>query len=42
MTKRFLLLALLITLLSACGNKGPLVLPDKTPPAPASQPSTDG
>ena len=42
---RTLVLALLALSLSACGNKGPLVMPDKpgqtetTPPAPAAQPA---
>ncbi|HQY50072.1 MAG TPA: lipoprotein, partial [Thermomonas sp.] len=31
MTKRIVLLALLLTALAACGNKGPLVMPDKKP-----------
>lgn len=44
MTKRLVLLSLLSCLLAACGNKGPLVLPEKpaadapaapAPPAPA-------
>lgn len=44
MTKRLVLLSLLSCLLAACGNKGPLVLPEKpaadapvapVPPAPA-------
>lgn len=37
MTKRIALLTLLSCLLAACGNKGPLVLPDK--PAPAGTPA---
>ena len=40
MIKRAILLLLLSCLLAACGNKGPLVLPDKpqtdTAPAPAA------
>ena len=38
MIKRLAVLALLVCALSACGNKGPLLLPDKKPanPAPAS------
>lgn len=32
MNKRFLLLALLACLLAACGNKGPLVMPQKPVP----------
>lgn len=44
MTKRLVLLSLLSCLLAACGNKGPLVLPEKpaadapvapVPPVPA-------
>lgn len=31
MTKRIALLTLLSCLLAACGNKGPLVLPDQAP-----------
>ncbi|WP_256645899.1 LPS translocon maturation chaperone LptM [Thermomonas paludicola] len=41
MTKRIAFLSLLLCLLTACGNKGPLVLPDAPPadaPA-ASQPA---
>lgn len=45
MTKRIVLLALLFTALAACGNKGPLVMPDKkpapTPVAPKDTPPTD-
>jgi predicted small lipoprotein YifL len=37
MTKRIALLTLLSCLLAACGNKGPLVLPDA--PAPAETPA---
>lgn len=37
MTKRIALLTLLSCLLAACGNKGPLVLPDA--PAPAEAPA---
>lgn len=37
MTKRIAFLSLLLCLLTACGNKGPLVLPDK--PAPAGTPA---
>ena len=33
MIKRIVLLSLLSCLLAACGNKGPLVLPDKPVPA---------
>ena len=40
MTKRLVLLSLLSCLLAACGNKGPLVLPEKpaadAPVAPAA------
>ena len=40
MTKRLVLLSLLSCLLAACGNKGPLVLPEKpaadAPATPAS------
>ncbi|MDE2407023.1 MAG: lipoprotein [Xanthomonadaceae bacterium] len=37
MTKRIVFLVLLLCTLTACGNKGPLVLPDKKPaPAPAA------
>ncbi|MBZ0087154.1 MAG: lipoprotein [Thermomonas sp.] len=46
MIKRIALLSLLSCLLAACGNKGPLVLPDKpdaatpaTPATPATQPA---
>ena len=43
MTKRLVLLSLLSCLLAACGNKGPLVLPDKPAPAtPAAEPPVDG
>jgi predicted small lipoprotein YifL len=48
MNKRFLLLALLACLLAACGNKGPLVMPQKPVPVeeqevkPAPQPPADG
>ena len=35
MTKRLALLSLLSCLLAACGNKGPLVLPEQ--PAPAAE-----
>ena len=41
---RLLLATALCAALAACGNKGPLVLPDAPPsdlPAPASPPSTD-
>lgn len=38
MTKRLVLLSLLSCLLAACGNKGPLVLPEK--PAPAAEAPT--
>lgn len=31
MTKRIVFLALLLCFLAGCGNKGPLVLPDKKP-----------
>ena len=42
MTKRLVLLSLLSCLLAACGNKGPLVLPDKPAPAEApEQPATE-
>ena len=36
MTKRIALLTLLSCLLAACGNKGPLVLPDAPAPADTS------
>lgn len=40
MTKRIALLTLLSCLLAACGNKGPLVLPDQAPAeAPADAPA---
>ena len=54
MTKRLVLLSLLSCLLAACGNKGPLVLPEQpaaapaeqtpaeTPPAPAAEPPANG
>ena len=35
MTKRLVLLSLLSCLLAACGNKGPLVLPEQPAAAPA-------
>lgn len=53
MTKRIALLTLLSCLLAACGNKGPLVLPDQAPAetptdapadapaAPATEPPAD-
>ena len=41
MTKRIVSIALLLGLLTACGNKGPLVLPDKKPAdAPATSTGT--
>ncbi len=39
MTKRLVLLSLLSCLLAACGNKGPLVLPEQ--PAPAAAPAAE-
>jgi predicted small lipoprotein YifL len=52
MTKRLVLLSLLSCLLAACGNKGPLVLPEspasatapaaETPAAPAVEPPAGG
>ena len=48
MTKRLVLLSLLSCLLAACGNKGPLVMPQKPVPVeeqevkPATQPQADG
>ena len=47
MIKRLVLLSLLSCLLAACGNKGPLVLPDKpvpagTPDKPAAEQPTGG
>ena len=47
MTKRLVLLSLVSSLLAACGNKGPLVMPDAKPaeqPAsetPAAQPAAE-
>ncbi len=42
MIKRIALLSLLSCLLAACGNKGPLVLPDKpAPSATPEQPATE-
>lgn len=40
MTKRLALLTLSICLLTACGNKGPLVLPDKRPADAPDAPQT--
>jgi len=43
MIKRIVFLALLLSSLAACGNKGPLVLPDKKPadaPVPAAPSGT--
>ena len=40
MNKRFLLLALLACLLAACGNKGPLLMPDQPAPAAAAPSAT--
>lgn len=37
MTKRLVLLSLLSCLLAACGNKGPLVLPEQPAAAPAAE-----
>ena len=37
MTKRIAIASFLLCLLSACGNKGPLVMPE---PKPAAQPAT--
>lgn len=34
---RMLLLAFLLSLLAACGSKGPLVMPEEAPEAPAAQ-----
>lgn len=39
MTKRLALISLLSCLLAACGNKGPLVLPEQ--PAPAAAPAAE-
>jgi predicted small lipoprotein YifL len=34
---RLLLISLLLMLLAACGSKGPLVMPEEPPEAPAAQ-----
>ncbi len=34
---RLLLIATLLTLLAACGSKGPLVMPEEPPEAPDAQ-----
>ena len=44
MIKRIALASFLFCLLTACGNKGPLVMPDAKPaaaPAPAAQPAAE-
>ena len=44
MIKRIAIAAFLLGLLAACGNKGPLVMPDAKPadaPAPAEQPAAE-
>jgi predicted small lipoprotein YifL len=44
MTKRLAFASFLLCLLAACGNKGPLVMPDAKPaaaPAPAAQPAAE-
>lgn len=40
MTKRLAFASFLFCLLAACGNKGPLVMPD-APPEPAATPAAD-
>lgn len=42
MIKRLVLLSLLSCLLAACGNKGPLVLPEQPAAAPAANPPANG
>ena len=41
MTKRLAMLSLLSCLLAACGNKGPLVLPEQPAAAPAVETPAD-
>ena len=41
MIKRIVLLSLLSCLLAACGNKGPLVLPEQPAAAPAAAPAVE-